>query len=115
MTAAPTRGTPERPIDRPPRRGGGSGAGRQLRTFDSFSDPEFRWFYLALLGQMAAMNMQMLIRGYLVYDLTESFAALGVISLGSAVPMLTLSVFGGCSPTVRRRSWCSRSGSAPTS
>ena len=95
MTAAPTRGAAGRPIDLPPGAGGSFGGGRQLRTFDSFSDREFRWFYLALLGQMAAMNMQMLIRGYLVYDLTESFAALGVISLGSAVPMLTLSVFGG--------------------
>ena len=95
MTAAPTRGAAGRPIELPPGAGGSFGGGRQLRTFDSFSDREFRWFYLALLGQMAAMNMQMLIRGYLVYDLTESFAALGVISLGSAVPMLTLSVFGG--------------------
>ena len=95
VTAAPPRGAAERPIDRPPGEGGASGGGRQLRTFDSFSDRDFRWFYLALLGQMAAMNMQMLARGYLAFDLTGSFAALGVISLGSAAPMLILSVFGG--------------------
>ena len=74
---------------------GAPGGGLRLRTFDSLGDREFRWFYLALLGQMAAMNMQMLVRGYLAFELTGSFAALGVIGLGSAVPMLTLSVLGG--------------------
>ncbi len=69
--------------------------GRQLRTFDSFADREFRWFYLALLGQMAAMNMQMLVRGYLAFNLTGSFTALGFVALASAVPMLLLSVVGG--------------------
>ena len=95
MTTAPASGAAGRPPDRPPGEAGASGGGRQLRTFESFSDPTFRWFYLALLGQMAAMNMQLLVRGYLAYDLTDSFAALGVISLGSAAPMLLLSVFGG--------------------
>ena len=95
MTTAPPRGAAQRPAGGPAGEGGASGGGRQLRTFDSLSDREFRWFYLALLGQMAAMNMQMLVRGYLAYDLTNSYAALGVIALASAVPMLTLSVFGG--------------------
>lgn len=66
-----------------------------LRTFDSLRDPQFRWFYVAMLGQMAAMNMQMLVRGYLVYDLTGSYAALGSIGLATGAPMLTLSVVGG--------------------
>ncbi len=77
----------------PPR--GRSGSGFSLRTFESLQDRDFRWFYLALLGQMAAMNMQMLARGYLAYDLTDSFAALGAIGLANAVPMLLLSMYGG--------------------
>ena len=68
---------------------------RLPRTFDSFRDREFRWFYLAMLGQMASMNMQMVVRGYLAYVLTGSYAALGLIGLASAAPMLGLSVFGG--------------------
>ena len=48
-----------------------------------------------MLGQMAAMNMQMLVRGYLAFELTGSFAALGVIGLVSAIPMVTLSLIGG--------------------
>ena len=77
----------------PPR--GRPGAGFSLRTFESLQDRDFRWFYLAMLGQMAAMNMQMLARGYLAFDLTNSFAALGAIGLANAVPMLALSMFGG--------------------
>ena len=74
---------------------GDRGGGFQLRTFESLGDRDFRWFYLALLGQMAAMNMQMLARGYLAFDLTGSFAALGAIGLANAIPMLALSLYGG--------------------
>jgi len=38
------------------------------RTFDAFQDREFAWYYTAMLGQMAAMNMQMIVLGLLVYD-----------------------------------------------
>ena len=74
---------------------GRPGAGFSQRTFESLQDRDFRWLYLAMLGQMAAMNMQMLARGYLTFKFTSSFAALGALGLASAVPMLTLSMFGG--------------------
>ncbi|MEX2374406.1 MAG: MFS transporter, partial [Dehalococcoidia bacterium] len=66
-----------------------------LRTFESLRDRDFRWFYLAMLGQMAAMNMQLLVRGALTYHLTGSYAALGLVGLANALPMLFLSPFGG--------------------
>ena len=66
-----------------------------LPTFASFSERNFRWFYLAMLGQMAAMNIQLVMRGYVVFEITGSFAALGGIALASALPMLFLGVFGG--------------------
>ena len=66
-----------------------------LRTFASLNDRNFRWYYLAMLCQMAAMNMQIIVRGYVVFDITESFTALGAIALASSVPMLLLSMFGG--------------------
>ena len=66
-----------------------------VRTFASLNDRNFRWFYLAMLGQMAAMNMQLIVRGYVVFDITDSFTALGAIALASSVPMLVLGVFGG--------------------
>jgi len=39
--------------------------------------------------------MQMLARSYLVYDITNSPAILGIVSAGSALPMLGFSLFGG--------------------
>ena len=44
---------------------------------------------------MGAMQMQMIARGYLTYELTGSPALLGVVSAGFALPMLLLSLFGG--------------------
>ncbi|MYE46533.1 MAG: MFS transporter [Chloroflexi bacterium] len=69
--------------------------GFSFRTFDSLKQVEFRWLFASLLGQMAAIQMQILMRSYVVYELTASFAAIGVVALASAVPMLLLSVFGG--------------------
>ena len=66
-----------------------------LPTFASFSERDFRWYYLAMLGQMAAMNSQLFLRGYVVYEITDSFAALGGIALASSLPMLFLGVLGG--------------------
>ena len=75
----------------PPRRGGRF----SVRTFASLRQREFRWLFASTLGQMAAIQMQILMRSYVAYDLTDSFAAIGVVGLASAVPMLLLSVFGG--------------------
>jgi MFS family permease len=44
---------------------------------------------------MGAMQMQMMVRGFLVYDITGSAALLGLVSAGSAAPILTLALFGG--------------------
>jgi MFS family permease len=68
---------------------------RLPRTLDSFRDREFRWFYISMLGHMASLNMQLVIRGLLAYELTGSYAALGLIGLAGALPMLFLAVFGG--------------------
>ncbi|MFC2034934.1 MFS transporter [Chloroflexota bacterium] len=65
------------------------------RTFRSFNNPTFRLYYGALLGQMAAMNMQMVARSYLVYHLTGSPVILGLLTLAATIPMLILSLFGG--------------------
>lgn len=48
-----------------------------------------------MLVMMAGMQMQMIARGYLTYELTGSSFLLGVVSSGFAVPLLGLSLFGG--------------------
>ena len=65
------------------------------RTFSSFGNPVFRLYYGSMLGQWAAMNMQMITRSLLIYRLTGSPAILGAMSLAHALPMLFLSIFGG--------------------
>jgi MFS family permease len=80
--------------------GGGGGGGapfslRDLRTFTSFKNPVFRLYFAAMVGQMAAMNMQMIARSLLVFSLTGSGTALGLMALGNALPMLFFSLFGG--------------------
>lgn len=65
------------------------------RAFEGFEHVPFRWYMGAMIWWNAAMSMQMLVRGYLAYQLTDSFASLGVVSLASAVPMLLLSPLGG--------------------
>ncbi len=48
-----------------------------------------------MLVMMAGMQMQMIARGYLAYELTSSPLLLGLVSSGFAVPLLALSLFGG--------------------
>ncbi len=78
-----------------PAQGPPSGGGAVGRTFESLRDAGFRWYLLSTLGQMASLNMQQLVRGFLVFELTGSYAALGTLFLVNSVPGLALSVAGG--------------------
>ena len=75
-------------------RGGGLNI-RNLRTFSSLKNGQFRLYYGAMLGQMAAMNMQMIVRSLLIFRITGSATYLGLLALANASPMLALSLFGG--------------------
>jgi MFS family permease len=75
--------------------GGGGGISLRGQAFRSFKNPVFRLFYGGMLGQMAAMNMQIMARSLLVYRVTGSAAILGTMSLAHALPMICLSLFGG--------------------
>ena len=44
---------------------------------------------------MAGVQMQMLVRSYLTYELTGSASLVGMVAVGGSVPMLALSLFGG--------------------
>ncbi|MCA9856027.1 MAG: hypothetical protein KC458_01980, partial [Dehalococcoidia bacterium] len=48
----------------------------RIRTFESIGYLAYRNFFLAMLGQMASQNMQMVVRAWLAYELTGSYAAL---------------------------------------
>jgi MFS family permease len=90
------------PAGMPPPGGGGAAGGRgsggrfSLRIFSTLVEvPSFRWYMLAAFGSFMVMNMQMLVRGYLVYDMTGSFALLGGVALANAIPGLALTMVGG--------------------
>ena len=48
-----------------------------------------------MLAMMSGMHMQMVARGYLVYEITNSASILGLVSAASSVPILVLSLIGG--------------------
>ena len=69
------------------------GGGRE--TFSSLKVRGFLFLWLGVLAMMASVQMQMMARSYLVYDITGSASLLAIVSVGSALPILTLSLIGG--------------------
>ncbi len=65
------------------------------RTFESLASPQYRLLWFGLLLTMAALNMQMLARGFLAWELTESALMVGLVGAGFAPPILVFSIFGG--------------------
>ena len=61
----------------------------------SLKSRDFRLLFSAMLASNMAMGMQMLARGWLAFELTGSFAIMGVISFSFAIPMFLFSLIGG--------------------
>ena len=77
-------------VGTPPRRlGWGS------RTFDALRVRDFRLLWLSSLAGFMAMQMQMIARGWLIFDLTSSPMALALVMLSMGIPMTTFSLVGG--------------------
>ena len=57
--------------------------------------PALRWYLLSMTGNWSAMQMQQVTRGFLAFQLTGSYAALGGIELAAAMPRLFLALTGG--------------------
>jgi MFS family permease len=69
---------------------------RRLKTFDSLIDvPAFRWYLLSMASYWSALQMQQVARGYLTYQITGSYAALGLVELANTVPRIFLALYGG--------------------
>ena len=64
-------------------------------TFSSLSNRNFLLLWLGMFAMMSGMQMQMIARSFLVYELERSAIILGVVSAAGALPMLGLSLFGG--------------------
>ena len=60
-----------------------------------FDDPIYRLLWTSSLFSFMGMNVQMVARALLAWELTESFGAVGAISLSFGLPMLLFSLVGG--------------------
>lgn len=65
------------------------------RTFASLSNRDFRFLWLGMLAMMGGMNMQMVARAQLAWDISHSAIAVSLVGAGFAPPVLLLSIFGG--------------------
>lgn len=63
--------------------------------FASLMIPTYRAFWISLLASYIAMQMNIVARGYLAFQLTGSATALGVVSLARGLSMLLVSPFAG--------------------
>ena len=57
--------------------------------------PNFRWLWIGSLGSSFAMNMQIIARGWFVYDLTSSALDLAWATLSFMLPSVLFSLYGG--------------------
>ena len=63
--------------------------------FASLAIPAFRLVWVSNLGMMFAMQMQMVARGWLIYDMTRSPVALAWVLFSMMGPMAVFSLLGG--------------------
>lgn len=63
--------------------------------FHSLQIEQFRVLWIGMLFAMAAMQMNMVARAWLAYDITGSGVAIGLVALARGVPQFALAPFGG--------------------
>ena len=69
--------------------------GRFHSTFKAFGLPNYRWFFASLFGNFSAMNIQMFIRGWLVFEITGSYEKLGWMAAAGGIVGLLAAPLGG--------------------
>ena len=67
----------------------------KTNIFKSLGNRNFLFMWLSLFFSMAGFQIQMTVRGILVYDITANAFITGVVSAGFAPSLLLFSMFGG--------------------
>jgi len=67
----------------------------RLTTFTSLKNPHYRWFWLGMFISFTAINLQVVARNWLVYEMTDSQRAVGWVAFAYGLPVLFLSLYGG--------------------
>lgn len=64
-------------------------------TFAALGIRDYRIFWFGMIASMTAMQMQMIARGYLAFELTHRATAVGLVSVAWGLPQIIFSLFGG--------------------
>jgi len=68
---------------------------KRAGILSSLAARDFRYLWLGSLASSFAMNMQIVARGWLVYDLTESTLDLAWVTLSFMLPQVVFALWGG--------------------
>lgn len=66
-----------------------------VQTFGALENPQYRLLWFGVLFSIAAMQIDLIARAWLAYDLTGSGLALGLVSAARGFPQIILSPIGG--------------------
>ena len=64
-------------------------------TFSSLGEAGFRWYWSSTLFTYAAAQMDAIIKGWLIFKMTDSAANLGLVTMSAGIPLIAMSLFGG--------------------
>jgi len=64
-------------------------------TFRAFEIKNYRWFFVSMFGNFASMNIQMFVRGWLVFEITGSYEKLGWMTAAGGLVGLIAAPLGG--------------------
>ncbi|MBF8267326.1 MAG: transporter [Dehalococcoidia bacterium] len=73
--------------------------------FVSLANRDYLLVWLSNLGAVFAMQMQMVARGWMIYDMTKSAIALAWVTLSFMAPTLVFSLLGGVMADRLRKKW----------
>ena len=75
------------------------------RMFSSLENRDFRYLWFGNLAATFAMQMQMVARGWLIYDMTQSPLQLAWVMMAFSLPMILFSLFGGVAADRLTKKW----------
>lgn len=67
----------------------------RITTFTSLKNHNYRWYWLSSVASFTGLQMHIIARGWLVWEMTESELDLGIVSFAFGVPIFLFSIFGG--------------------
>jgi MFS family permease len=70
-------------------------APRLLQAFKSLSAPDFRTLWFGMLFNVASMQVNVVARSWLAYDLSGSALVLGIVAMARGLPQIAFSPLGG--------------------